>query len=497
MDWQALEAGMPRDDDLPPRARRIAALRRVLEGRQYDHISTPFSEEVSSGAMGEYIPLSKRRPSVRSGLCRVVVDDTVGLVFGDGRFPGIELDDQTTQDAVAAFIKAVRLAEIMSAAAVSGSVGSVALRFRTLGMKPRLDVMPTEHLTPAWDERNDPDVLLSVTEQYKLARKEVLARGYKISAEDEQANWFWFRRVWTATEEQWFLPWPVSARDREPVLDVDMTVVHNLGFVPVIWVRNLAGGTDPADGACTFEPAIDTVIEIDYQLSQSGRALKYAADPKLIIRDAGTGGDGGDRPITGGAANAIVLSDPQADAKLLEINGTAATAVLDHVRALRNTALEATGGSRVDPEKLSAAQSGRAMEILMRPTIQLADRLRTAYGEGGLIPLLRMLIAASRKAPLLIGGTTYRDLDDAGLALVWPRWFPSTSEDRQADATTAKTLAEAGILSRRTILTNLASDYDVEDIDAEEAAARADMDAAAARDASAKASMKEPSAAKA
>ena len=34
--------------------------------------------------------------------------------------------------------------------------------------------------------------------------------------------------------------------------------------------------------------AIETKIEIDYQLSQAGRGLKYSSDPTLLIKEPAT-----------------------------------------------------------------------------------------------------------------------------------------------------------------------------------------------------------------
>ena len=71
---------------------------------------------------------------------------------------------------------------------------------------------------------------------------------------------------------------------------------------------------DPSDGACTFRAAIETQIEIDYQLSQAGRGLKYSSDPTLLIKEPATT----DSEIVKGAGNALVVSE-KGDAKLLEI----------------------------------------------------------------------------------------------------------------------------------------------------------------------------------
>ena len=103
MDWQALQASMPRDSDLPPRAARISALTAVLEGRHYDHLRHSFADELSGA--GEYIPLASRRPSVRAGVCRTVVDDSVALLFSEGHFPVVHAKAKATIDAIAGWAK--------------------------------------------------------------------------------------------------------------------------------------------------------------------------------------------------------------------------------------------------------------------------------------------------------------------------------------------------------------------------------------------------------
>jgi hypothetical protein len=199
----------------------------------------------------------------------------------------------------------------------------------------------------------------------------------------------------------------------------------------------------------------------------------------LVIRDAA----GLDKPVSGGAANAIILSDPTADAKLLEINGSAASAVVEYVKHLRSTALESIHGNRADADKMSAAQSGRALELLNQGLIWLADRLRISYGEGALLQLAHMICAASSKVRggLIIGGKPYRDLDSDGLSLAWPRWYAPTAEDRQAEAVTLAALRNGGLLSRQTAVAVLAATYDVEDQAAELLLIAADESAADAR----------------
>jgi hypothetical protein len=317
-------------------------------------------------------------------------------------------------------------------------------------------VLPSLYLTPVW-QADAPDMLASVTERYKVRGAELAARGYE---DVEPARVYWFQRRWDAEREVWFTPWPVHG-DGGPEEDRARTVRHGLGFVPLVWVRNLPGG-DGVDGGCTFRPAIESMIEIDYQLSQAGRGLKYSSDPTLLIKEpAGIDGE-----LVRGGGNALVVSE-KGDAKLLEIGGTAAQAVMEYVRTLREFALESVHGNRASPERLSAAQSGRAMEMMNQGLIWLADNLRVSYG-GALLELARMVARASNVFPLTVFGAAVPAINPATRwALKWPRWQMPVAEDRERDARTLSTLAAAGQISRLTAVKSIADVYDISDVAAE------------------------------
>jgi hypothetical protein len=313
--------------------------------------------------------------------------------------------------------------------------------------------MDTAYLTPEWDP-SAPDTLLRVTERMKVSGAALVEQGYEI---DEVACDWWFQRQWDTDQEYWFVP--VKACEAwSAKLDDDRSVRHALGFVPIVWIRNLPGG-DKVDGAATFRPAIETSIEIDYQLSQAGRGLKYSSDPTLLIREPA----GLDGTMVRGAANALVVSE-KGDARLLEINGTASQAVIDYVRVLRELALESVHGNRADASRLTVPASGRALELMNQGLLWLADNLRVSYGENGLVPLLRMMLRASKTFALTVDGAVLPPLNtEAPLSLRWPDWYPPDSADRQRDAATIVSLVQAGMLSRESGLRILAPDYDMAD----------------------------------
>ncbi len=461
-----------RDKDFPERAFRLTILRAVLEGTFYDVLPHPFHLEQTDA--NEYVPLRDRRPSVRCALCRIVVDDSVSLLFDEGHFPTVDHPDETTKASLTRIIKETGLNEVMIAGATSGSVGSVCFSLQVLSGRVFFRAMNTEYLTPTWNP-DAPDELLKVTENYKVKGAVLKELGYSIATDRLQAQHF-YQRVWTEAESQVFVPWTKEDEARpgfSPQIDHDLTVAHKLGFVPMVWTKNLPGGDD-IDGAPTFPgEAIDTQIEIDYQLSQAGRGLKYSSDPTLLIKEPATS-DGG--AIIRSASSAIVV-DADGDAKMLEINGTAVAAVLDYVKHLRETALEALHGNRASAEKLSTAQSGKAMELMYQALVWLADRLRISYGEGALLSLLQMVVKASNKLDLVYkDGSRVGKLNETDpVSLRWPSWFKATPDELMNRATTLTKLCDAGLLSRETAIKILAADYDIENPEAEKALANADM----------------------
>jgi len=442
---------VPWDHDLPDRARRLTLLKLVLDGGLYDYLPFAFHQERT--ASGEYIPLRQRRPSVRYGMPRVVVEDSVALLFSEGHFPAVDSADAGVRAAVASLVRDTRLNAVMVEAALRGSVGSVAILMRVLRGRVFLNVLETAYLTPEWDPAA-PDTLLRVTERVKVSGAALLAQGYEV--EDLESSW-WFQRQWDADQESWFEPVKAS-QSWVAVLDEERSVRHGLGFVPMVWIRNLPGG-DGIDGAATFRSAIDTCIEIDYQLSQAGRGLKYSSDPTLLIREPA----GIDGTLVRGAANALVVSE-KGDARLLEINGTASQAVIEYVRVLRELALESVHGNRADASRLTVPASGRALELMNQGLLWLADNLRVSYGDNGMLPLIRMMLRANKSFTLEVDGAVLPALDaNAPLSLRWPDWYPPDSADRQRDAATIVSLVEAGMLSRETALRILAPDYDIAD----------------------------------
>ncbi|MBV8656609.1 MAG: phage portal protein [Burkholderiales bacterium] len=455
------------DPDLPARAFKLLLNRKMLFGELYDVLPYHFHDENNAG--NDYIPLKERKPSVRSNLVKTVVDDSVSLLFSEGHFPEVSSGDDTLDDALGQIIKDAKVKDVMIDAATRGSVGSVAILVRFLSRRVFLSVMETTYLTPTW-KRDEPDVLERITELRKTTGRELRDAGYTV-ADEKLDTVYLFKREWTTSEEVWFAPLERSEwQDRKPfTVDAERTRQHTLGFVPVIWIKNLPGG-DEIDGEATFpRAAVSTVVDIDYQMSQAGRGLKYSSDPTLLIKEPAFSDD----KVVRSASNAITVN-ADGDAKLLEISGTASAAVIEYVNSLRGMALEAMHGNRTNADKLSAATSGRALELMHQALIWLADRLRSSYGEGALLSLYRMIIAGAQKYPITINGEQLALPTGKQLRLRWPSWFPPTEQDQLAGAQAIESRIKSGTMSVETAVTVTAADFDIEDIPQEMALIDAD-----------------------
>ena len=163
-----------RDPDYSARTSALEALTRVLNGKLYDALPFDFHDERSS--TGDYIPLRKRKPSVRYPLCRVVVEDSVSLLFSEGHFPTIDCLDRTTQHSLASLVRESRLNLVMTEAALRGSIGSVAILMRVLNGRVFFQVLDSIYITPIWNPA-EPDTLLSVTQRYKVSGTQLSGDG--------------------------------------------------------------------------------------------------------------------------------------------------------------------------------------------------------------------------------------------------------------------------------------------------------------------------------
>ena len=456
--------------DYSERQTKLALLEKIYNGSIYDNLP-PFYQEYgnSVGSPGGYIPLAERRPSVKYKIAKIIVNELASMLFGESHFPQIrasDKNDQNTSEFLQKITRQSNLRLVMINAVKIGSVGSVAIVVKYLEGQFCFEVLKTKYLTPVFNQFNN-TILESLLEKKILTGKQLSEMGYQIKEEDERKD-FCLMREWLPDQEIYYLPYKLEDQNNEKFtiqIDEDKSTDHNLGFVPVVWIKNPdEEDASDVDGACIFEDIIDNGIEIDYQLSQHGRLLKYNSDPTLVIKDPSSLMN--DQLIKG--TGALKLG-ADSDAKYLQLDSQATDAVLAYVKQIRQMSIEVVRGDRANPDKLLAGNSGKALQMLNKPMISLVDELRISYGEIGLLNIYKMIFSIAtnenidtQKLNINVNADSNNDL-----ILDWPQFYPVTEQDKSTTANTLKTLTDSGNLSHKTAITSIADDYNIQSVDDE------------------------------
>jgi hypothetical protein len=433
--FKKIAATVPAYDWAPDgsRFRKLDLFDRLLDGTFYDGLKHSFYDETEGmGQAAVPIPIDQRRPSTQYRLPRMVARWSSRKLFSGRHVPRIKHDDPKAKARVEALIVSTGLYRKMMEIAFRGSVGSVAATFR-VETNPAADgknedvrcgvnVWKAKWCWPSFDTMGELSALRIAYLTWPAAFAAMNLPDLKPMEPNRQ---YWFIRDYLTNSEVTFQPvlkedWDPCNGFKEGATEHELTPwdthTHDFGFVPGHWFKNLAGGEDP-DGACTWEDAIPDSIELDYVFSQVARGTRYNCAPQpVIIGNLMNPGD-----MTRGPAVALFLEpgrkDPEGnvinagDAKLLEMTGKGIEAGLMVVDKLHDHALEQISAARKDPQRMKGVLSGRGMEFLDQDSHDLVMELRTAYGDEGLLPLLRKMCVAVYDG----------EIDAARIALQWPR----------------------------------------------------------------------------
>jgi len=453
-----------------------------LNGTLYDDIIYPFymNREESS----DYVPLRQRRPSVVYNLAKIMTDRSTDMVFGEAHWPTISSDpkNKSTEVVIGHLVEESDFQRQWRKASRMGAVGSVAVVFKITDGKLYHEVLNAKYCQPTFSPRK-PDELVSLVEKRKVFGHELIACGFSGIDPDER---YLYRRDFTTTEEIEYFPVAIKDAQKEGAFtqwkrNDERSFTHNLGFVPGVWIKNLES-EDAVDGTATFEGLLTFQTEIDYQLSQIGRVFHYTGDPQIVIKDPSLQENDGEAQIRS-AGNALLLNE-DGDAFNLEIQAEAQRVNLDYIEKLRKFALEVARGNRADPDKISSSQSGRALALLHKDLIGLADELRTSYGKYGLKIYIKKVLKAAKKI-----GLDYPEISkelktinpEAPLILNWGAYFDPTPSDDREQAMFLTESVNNGSISENTATRRISDRVGVTDVEAERAQIKKERDEADAR----------------
>ena len=456
------------------RYKRLDALDRLRDGTLYDHIRIPFDCEEEGG---QYIKMRDRRPSIIWECPRLLTDQLSGLLWGDEQMPIVRTyygeeptgEDAAAEDAIQHIVENLNLDAVMDEITEKASSGSAAVILRAVeglegdGNDPYIEVIPGKECKPTFDPKN-PKKLIKIEQLYPTTGQALRDIGYgkDIVPDDELDKDFWFRLEIDDKEEMRYFPMRSDLFERigqiedgkriQWEVDAEKSIAHDWPKLPVIWVKGPKGNR--MDGDCLYGSIVDILVEIDYALSQIGRGYRYTADPMLAYKrgelkqgvipaaydslEDRTQRDEKGRIIK--SPDNVLDIEAGGDAKYLEISGNGLQASGDFVKLLREWGLEIAGGMKSDAESTKGVQSGRALEMLYQALVLVIKRWRVAVGNGGFLPLIRMLLAGMKAGVITVSGTKVVD-PKTTMRLVWPEWMTPMGSDLLASAQAWQCLA--------------------------------------------------------
>jgi hypothetical protein len=424
------------------------------ERRQYVGL-VPWDQQNDDGT---YTPVRERCPRVQYSFAQVLASRLGSKLVGSRTFPLVKVeDDPDTEAYFQAIIKASRLkAYIIEPIRRMLIAGSSFIRFYVVDGQFKLQGYLSKWCYPEFDSAGNLD---SIRIQYVYEDEADLDEKGKPKKK-------WYRLDLGKTSDVLYDN-PEFNGETEPKFKVVSTANHNLGFVQGEWLKS-SEKNNSIDGDSLIEPVLGFIDELNYSLSQSSQAVQYNQDPQLAINAMDE--DEVEKLIRS-ATKAWNLGK-EGEAKFLEA-GMSGVEAADTLRdKMRLAVQDVTRIILLDPEKIiGSAQSGKAMEILHGPMIELIEELRPMLEKYLSALVLKMavtnlmLVESGALAPVMIpDGYAPQSLD---ITISWPEIFPPTMEDLRTKVSIATQVSSANIISRETAMKWVAKDFGVENIEEE------------------------------
>ncbi len=463
--------GWQRDN---PRLRQLCLMDMYLDGNIYDCLANEFDKEsvsAEAGALPRQIQIHERKPSTRIGMAKTAARNVARKLFAGRHAPSLicEKFPEATKD-IQKYLREGSVQKEMIGLTTRGSVGSVCGTFKnvTIDSEIRLvfDTHRAQECFPIFDPSKELEKLYIVRE---VKGSWFIAQGITKTNKNEDVIdnlTYFYVRLLDKQREVFHLP--MLAVDWNPVqgpysalVEIEKgplkPTIHNLGFVQAQWFVNMSGGEFP-DGDCLFEPALDNIVTYDYNLSQMDLGLKNAACPVTVIQGnlvQYSGEDG--KPIPRPATRYLHFestfknedtTEGGGDAHLMESTGQGFLADLKFLELLKKDIKEQISASRKDPDKVTTAMSGAAIELIEEEFMDLVFELRTCYGEDGYLKLVKKMCLSGIKAKHKLLKSVTPEMV-AELELGWPDLHDLSPQDYNQLTTGLNQAQEGGLLDQQ------------------------------------------------
>jgi len=210
------------------------------------------------------------------------------------------------------------------------------------------------------------------------------------------------------------------------------------------------------------------MIELDYNLSQSSQVIQYNQDPQLIVQG-----------LTEDDLENLIRSSQRAwnlgregQATFLESNLGAVGVAGEFRNTIRLHIQDIARIILMDPEKMAGyAQSGKALEILHGPMVDLIEEIRPSIEQPLLNLLIKMglvnLILLQDKQPAPVVLNVNFVPESFSFDIQWPPVFEKTLQDLQLKVMVASQVATGKLVSRETLTRWLAKDFGIDNVELE------------------------------
>lgn len=435
----------------------LEVLDAYFENRQYDHL-LPW--ENSIGADGVYIPLHERKPKIVMPLTRLLCQRLTSRLVGDDVFPTMNVEqDPETKEYLRMIINAAQIkSRVIQPMQRLLNNGSTFMRFYIEDGNFILEHYDSKYCYP---KLNAAGQLQSI--EIKYVYDDENDKDQKGTPKKK-----WYKLELGQMSDVLYDNPPFDA-DKDPVFQVVATAEHEMGFVQGEWFRTAESKNSP-DGYPLTEGILDFVDALNYSISQSENAVQYNQDPQLYFKNVDE--EAMDNLIRSASKSWALGRDGEAG--FLESNLNGVQIAMELRDKMRGHVMDFARIVLMDPEKMAGhAQSGRALEILHGPMVELIKELRPMIGQGLKMLVTKMAIAnliqqqRGQPSPVIApAGWVPQSLE---ITLSWPPVFPMTIEDLQKKIQVASQAASSFLISEETATAWVAKDFGVEDIEQERA----------------------------
>lgn len=438
------------------RNKKLEKLDSYYESRQYDNL--PSWDQPHNNA-GQYVPVRKRKPRLIFNFAKTLSQRVAAKLVGSEVFPEFTIaDSPDDQEFFKAVIRESKLkSRILEPIRKMLSASSVFVRFYISGGAYKVEWFNSKVCYPIFQDNGQ---LESVTVKYIYEDEE-----------DRDSNgkpkWKWWKMDFTTVSEIKYDNPEYDPKQEEPVFTEVARVDHELGFVQGEWFRTAEMPNSP-DGYSLIEDIFDFIDDINYSLSQSSNAVSYNQDPQLALKG-----------MTQEETENLIRSSTRSwnlgrdgEAAFIESNLSGVERAIELRDKMRLNIQDISRIVLMDPEKIvSQAQSGRALEIIHGPLVDLINELRPMVEDSLRSLILKMgiatVMAARMGIPVPIELPPGYAPSDMNLTAAWPPVFPQTTQDLQQKVSMVSGATSANLISRESGTRFIAKDFKIENVEEE------------------------------